>query len=135
MSLGNDKYNSDSSGMSNQEIRSSLISVYDKINKPPTKEVGYDLFLKLVHRNLYFSSQMNFIINNIGEFITPLSPKEKDPCVKLLSLIFYSPSTDEEDSFDLKIYYPYLSPVLSILQNLIKDTNSPIFPTISNIFA
>jgi len=135
MSLGNDKNNSDSSGMSNQEIRSSLISVYDKINKPPTKEVGYDLFLKLVHRNLYFSSQMNFIINNIGEFIVPLSPKEKDPCVKLLSLIFYSPSTDEEDSFDLKIYYPYLSPVLSILQNLIKDTNSSIFPTISNIFA
>ena len=135
MSLGNDKNNSDSSGMSNQEIRSSLISVYDKINKPPTKEVGYDLFLKLVHRNLYFSSQMNFIINNIGEFIVPLSPKEKDPCVKLLSLIFYSPSTDDEDSFDLKIYYPYLSPVLSILQNLIKDTNSSIFPTISNIFA
>ena len=135
MSLGNDKNNSDSSGMSYQEIRSSLISVYDKINKPPTKEVGYDLFLKLVHRNLYFSSQMNFIINNIGEFIVPLSPKEKDPCVKLLSLIFYSPSTDEEDSFDLKIYYPYLSPVLSILQNLIKDTNSSIFPTISNIFA
>ena len=135
MSLGNDKNNFGSSGMSNQEIRSSLILVYDKINKPPTKEVGYDLFLKLVHRNLYFSPQMNFIINNIGEFITPLSPKEKDPCVKLLSLIFYSPSTDEEDSFDLKIYYPYLSPVLSILQNLIKDTNSPIFPTISNIFA
>ena len=135
MSLGNDKNNLGSSGMSNQEIRSSLISIYDKINKPPTKEVGYDLFLKLVHRNLYFSSQMNFIINNIGEFITPLTPKEKDPCVKLLSLIFYSPSTDEDDSFDLKIYYPFLSPVLSILQNLIKDTNSPIFPTISNIYA
>ena len=134
MSLGNDKNNLGSSGMSNQEIRSSLISIYDKINKPPTKEVGYDLFLKLVHRNLYFSSQMNFIINNIGEFITPLTPKEKDPCVKLLSLIFYSPSTDEDDSFDLKIYYPFLSPVLSILQNLIKDTNSPIFPTISNIY-
>ena len=135
MSLGNDKINSNiTSGMTNQEIKSSLISIYDKINKPPTKEVGYDLFLKLVHKNLYFSPQMNFIINHIGEFISPLTPKEKDPCLKLLSLIFYSPS-NEDESFDTKIYYPYLSPVLSILQNLIKDTNSPIFPTISNIFA
>ena len=133
MSLGNDK-NNNSSGMSNQEIKTSLISIYDKINKPPTKEVGYDLFLKLVHKNLYSSNQMNLIINHIGEFISPLTPKEKDPCLKLLSLIFYSPSTEEE-SLDTKIYYPYLSPVLTILQNLIKDTNSPVFPTISNIFA
>ena len=135
MSIGSDKNNyNPSSGMSNQEIKTSLISIYDKINKPPTKEVGYDLFLKLVHKNLYSSSQMNFIINHIGEFITPLTPKEKDPCLKLLSLIFYSPS-NEDESFDTKIYFQYLSPVLSILQNIIKDTNSPIFPTISNIFA
>ena len=135
MSLGSEKNNSNaSSGMTNQEIKNSLISIYDKINKPSTKEVGYDLFLKLVHKNLFFSSQMNFIINHIGEFISPLTPKEKDPCLKLLSLIFYSPS-NEDEFFDTKIYYPYLSPVLSILQNLIKDTNSPIFPTISNIFA
>ncbi len=120
--------------MSNHEIKTSLISIYDKINKPPTKEVGYDLFLKLVHRNLDSAAQINFIINHIGEFISPLTPKEKDPCIKLLSLIFYSPESDE-DSFDTKIYYPFLSPVLSILQNLIKDTNSSIFPTISNIFA
>ena len=135
MSLGNDKNNYNlSSGMSNQEIKTSLISIYDKINKTPTKEVGYDLFLKLVHKNLYSSNQMNLIINHIGEFISPLTPKEKDPCLKLLSLIFYSPS-NEDESFDTKMYYPYLSPVLTILQNLIKDTNSPIFPSISNIFA
>ena len=120
--------------MSNQEIKSSLISIYDKINKPPTKEVGYDLFLKLVHKNLYAPSQMNFIINHVSEFITPLEPKEKDPCMKLLSLIFYSPSSEEE-SIDSKIYFPYLSPVLTTLQNLIKDSNSTIFPTISNVFA
>ena len=132
MSTGNDKNNLNS--MSNQEIKTSLISIYDKIGKPPTKEVGYDLFLKLVHKNLYSSTQMNFIINHIGEFITPLTPKEKDPCMKLLSLVFYSPS-NEDESFDTKIYFQYLAPVLSIIQNLIKDTNSPIFPTISNIFA
>ena len=55
MSLGNDKNNCNiSSGMTNQEIKASLISIYDKINKPPTKEVGYDLFLKLVHKKFIF---------------------------------------------------------------------------------
>ena len=77
---------------------------------------------------------MNYIINHVSEFITPLEPKEKDPCIKLLSLIFYSPSSEEE-SIDSKIYFPYLSPVLTTLQNLIKDSNSTIFPTISNVFA
>ena len=134
MSTGTEKITINIPGMSNQEIKSSLISIYDKINKPPTKEVGYDLFLKLVHKNLYAPSQMNFIINHVSEFITPLEPKEKDPCMKLLSLIFYSPSSEEE-SIDSKIYFPYLSPVLTTLQNLIKESNSTIFPTISNVFA
>ena len=134
MSSGTEKININLPGMTNQEIKSSLISIYDKINKPPTKEVGYDLFLKLVHKNIYSPPQMNFIINHVSEFITPLKKKEKDPCIKLLSLIFYSPS-NEEESVDSKIYFPYLSPVLTTLQNLIKDSNSPIFPTIANIFA
>ena len=134
MSTGTEKISINLSGMTNQEIKSQLISIYDKINKPPTKEVGYDLFLKLVHKNLYSPSQMNFIINHVSEFIIPLEPKEKDPCLKLLSLIFYSPS-NEEESIDSKIYFPFLSPVLTTLQNLIKDSNSPIFSTIANIFA
>ena len=134
MSSGNEKITINLPGMSNQEIKTSLISIYDKINKPPTKEVGYDLFLKLVHKNLYSSPQMNYIINHVSEFILPLEPKEKDPCIKLLSLIFYSPS-NEEESIDSKIYFPYLSPVLTTLQNLIKDSNSTIFPTIANVFA
>ena len=77
---------------------------------------------------------MNYLINHVSEFILPLEPKEKDPCIKLLSLIFYSPS-NEEESIDSKIYFPYLSPVLTTLQNLIKDSNSTIFPTIANVFA
>ena len=129
-----DKIYQNLNGKSTQEIKSSLITIYDKVGKPSTKEVGYDLFLKLVHRNLYAPNQMNLIINNIGDFITPLTPKEKDPCLKLLSLLFYYPN-DEEDYIDLKIYYPYLSAVLSILQSLVKDTNSTIFPQIANIFA
>ena len=133
MSTGTEKITINLPGMPNQEIKASLISIYDKINKPPTKEVGYDLFLKLIHKNIYSPPQMNFIINHVSEFILPLEPKEKDPCIKLLSLIFYSPS-NEEESIEAKIYFPYLSPVLTTLQNLIKDSNSSIFPTISNIF-
>ena len=51
MSSENEKITINLPGMSNQEIKTSLISIYDKINKPPTKEVGYDLFIKLVHKN------------------------------------------------------------------------------------
>ena len=57
---------------------------------------------------------MNYIINHVSEFILPLDLKEKESCIKLLSLIFYSPSNDEE-SIDSKIYFPYLSPVLTTL--------------------
>ena len=134
MSSGTDKKIINLQAMTNQDIKSSLISIYHKNNKPPTKEVGYDLFLKLVQKNIFSPPQLNFIINHVSEFITPLEPKEKDPCIKLLSLIFYSPS-NEEESVDAKIYFPYLSPVLTTLQNLIKDSNSPIFSTIANIFA
>ena len=135
MSSSNEKNSLNfSTSKSISEIKSTLLSIYDKINKSPTKEVGYDLFLKLINDNLHSSSHINLIINHIGEFIYSLVPKEKEPCLKLLSLIFYSPDNDD-GSFDPKIYYPYLSPVLTTIQNLIKDTNTQIFPTISNIFA
>ena len=94
MSSGTDKKIINLQAMTNQDIKSSLISIYDKNNKPPTKEVGYDLFLKLVQKNIFSPPQLNFIINHVSEFITPLEPKEKDPCIKLLSLIFYSPSNE-----------------------------------------
>ena len=135
MSSGNDinSWNT-SSGMTNQEIKTTLVSIYEKIINPPLKEAGYDLFLKLVRNNLFSSLQMSLIINHVEEFLLSLTPKEKEPCLKLLSLIFYS-SSNEEESVQANIYYPYIPPVLAILQNLIQDGNSLNFPTISNIFA
>ena len=115
---------------SNTEIKSNLFTIYDKISKPNTKEVGYELYKKLITKNIHSQSNMNTIINNINDFLTALNPKEKEPHLKLLSLTFYT-----EDLFNKEIYYQYLSPVLSIIQVLIKDSNSSIFPQISETYA
>ena len=115
---------------SNTEIKSNLFTIYDKISKPNTKEVGYELFKKLISKNIHSQSNMNTIINNLNDFLTVLNPKEKEPNLKLLSLIFYT-----EDLFNKEIYFQYLSPVLSIIQVLIKDSNSSIFPQISETYA
>ena len=115
---------------SNTEIKSNLFTIYDKISKPNTKEVGYELYKKLITKNIHSQANMNIIINNINDFLTALNPKEKEPHLKLLSLTFYT-----EDLFNKEIYYQYLSPVLSIIQVLIKDSNSSIFPQISETYA
>ena len=86
--------------------------IYEKINKPQTKEVGYELFLEIMNKNLYSSSQMNFIINHIGEFIAELTPKKRSMLITII-INFYPPS-NEDESFDTKIYFQYLSLVLSI---------------------
>ena len=69
---------------------------------------------------------MNFIISQVGDFINSLSPKEKEPYLKLLSLFFYNPSNNQNTEnqnqngsnslISKNIYYIYISPVLNILQ-------------------
>ena len=122
--------------MTNAEIKSILLNIYDRVGKPSTKEVGYELFLKLILQNLYSQQSMNFIINQIGEFITSISFKEKEPCLKLLSLIFYNNNQEIEKLYENKnIYQNYLSSVLSIIQSITKEINNPIFPSIANTYA
>ena len=122
--------------MTNAEIKSILLNIYDRVGKPSTKEVGYELFLKLILQNLYSQQSMNFIINQIGEFITSISFKEKEPCLKLLSLIFYNNNQElEKFSENKNIYQNYLSSVLSIIQSITKEINNPIFPSIANTYA
>ena len=65
--------------MQNSEIRSSLLTIYDKISKPSTREVAYDLYKKLVLKNIYYNQQSNFIIQQLNDFISPLESKEKEP--------------------------------------------------------
>ena len=133
---------SDNQMISNPEIKASLLTIYDKIGMPQTREIGYELFLELILNNLYSSSTITFIISQIGDFIHSLNQSAQEPYIKLLSLIFYNPNNqqDEEDNngisqTDKSIYYLYLSQVLNIIQIIITDQNKDLFPLISNIYA
>ena len=98
----------DGNSLSNPEIKSILLNIYDRLTKPSTKEVGYELFLKLILNNLYSTSSISFILSQLSEFIPPLPPKEKEPCLKLLSLIFFDPIQNTQSSPDNRkntIYY------------------------------
>ena len=127
----------ENSTLSNAEIKSILLNIYDRLTKTSTKEVGYELFIKLILKNLYSSSSISFILTQLSEFIPPLPPKEKEPCLKLLSLVFFDPASISQNSPAKKktIYFQYLSSVLSILQSLTKDSNNSIFGSIANTYA
>jgi hypothetical protein len=107
----------------------------------PTREVGYELFIDLILNNIYSSSIINLIITQVGDFITSLNPKEKEPYLKLLSLIFFNPNNQQDEEtngnpqINKNIYYIYLSPILNIIQTIINELHSDLFPTISNIYA
>jgi hypothetical protein len=81
----------------------------------------------------------------VGDFIYSLSPKEKEPYLKLLSLFFYNPNNPNNDNNQSEngnnsltsknIYYIYISPVLNIIQTFINEQNAILYPSISNIYA
>ena len=128
---------SENSPLSNAEIKSILLNIYDRLTKASTKEVGYELFIKLILKNLYSSSSISFILAQLSEFIPSLPPKEKEPCLKLLSLVFFDPITSSQNCPTKKktIYFQYLSSVLSIIQSLTKESNNSIFASIANTYA
>ena len=133
---------SDPQMIANPEIKSSLLTIYDKVGMPQTREIGYELFLELILNNLYSSSTITFIISQLGDFINSLNQNEKEPYIKLLSLIFYNPNNQQEEEDnngiappDKSIYYIYLSQVLNIIQLIIIEQNNDLFPLISNIYA
>ena len=135
MSFNKDSNNSEETPLSNSEIKSILLNVYDRLTKSSTKEVGYELFLKLILNHLYSPSSITFIISQLAEFIPPLPPKEKEPTLSLLSLIFVDPNNDPNIPKKKTIYFQYLSPVLSIIQSLIVEKNNSIFGLIANTYA
>ena len=78
----------DSQFITNPEIKSTLLTIYDNIDMPSTTEVRYELFLDLILNNRYSSSTILFIISQLGDFINSLNQKEKEPYLKLLSILF-----------------------------------------------
>ena len=135
MSINKDSNNSEENAFSNSEIKSILLNVYDRLTKPSTKDVGYELFLKLILKHLFNPPSLNFIISQLAEFIPPLPPKEKEPTLNLLSLIFFDPMANPNIPKKKTIYFQYLSSVLSIIQNIIVDKNNSIFGSIANTYA
>ena len=130
-----DTNNTEENPLPNNEIKTMLLNVYEKLTKPSTKEVGYELFLKLILKHLYNPPSITYIISQLAEFIPPLPPKEKEPTLNLLSLIFFDPNSNPENPKKKTIYFQYLSLVLSIIQNIISDKNNSIFGLIANTFA
>ena len=113
------------------EIKSSLNKIYDRIRVKKTQDKGYELFKKLIIKNISNRTLLSSLINNIQEKISKLSLEEKPPYLHLLSLFFSNHSSPNS----LKVYYPYVSPILSILQSLITESNNEIFSHISQTFA
>lgn len=112
------------------EIKPSLLSIFDKIQNQNTKQIGYELFKSLISKSIQSQAQMNYIIQHVSDYISSLQTKEKENGIKLISLLFYNNHQNNKE-----IYYIYITPVLSILQSLIKDVNNFLFPSISNIYA
>ena len=54
--------NSDSQIISNPEIKSSLLTIYDKIGIMQSRDMGYELFIDLIINNIYiFSDEFYYI--------------------------------------------------------------------------
>ena len=55
---------SDPNTLSNSEIKSILLNIYDRLTKPSTKEVGYELFLKLILKNNIINNLYHLFFHN-----------------------------------------------------------------------
>ena len=107
--------------LSNAEIKSILLNIYDRLTKPSTKDVGYELFLKLILKNLYNPSSISFILYQLSEFIPPLPPKEKEPCLKLLSLVFFDPMQDPQNQNNKKKNNILSISIISFINNSVNN--------------
>ena len=112
------------------DIKPSLLAVYDKVQNQSTRQVGYELFKSLISKHIQSQQEMNYIIQQLSEYVSSLGSKQKDIAIKLLSLLFYNNNPNSKS-----MYYIYISPILSILQTVIKDTFSSLFPSIANCYA
>lgn len=59
------------------DIKQSLLSIYDKIQSNSTKEVGYELYKKLISQNITEKPQISQIIQNVSEYLSSLKVKTK----------------------------------------------------------
>ena len=115
------------------EIHSTLTTIFTKIQNPSTYQIGIELFKRLIYQNISTESTIHFILTSITTSLTSSLPtSSKEPFLKLLPHIFHNTfKTPSQKS----LYYPFISPTLSLLQSLITDINISLFTLLSNIFA
>ena len=117
--------------ISNNDIKKQFITIFDKLQNQSTKSVAFDIYQCMVNQCIFSESQMIFIIQQISDFFSSINrtDKEKEGAMKLLALTF------SIDIPNKTLYYKYISPVLSVFQSLIVDSNSNLFQPLSNSFA
>ena len=115
------------------EIHSTLTTIFTKIQNPSTYQIGIELFKRLIYQNISTESTIHFILTSITTSLTSSLPtSSKEPFLKLLPHIFHNTfKTPSQKS----LYYPFISPTLSLLQSFITDINISLFTLLSNIFA
>ena len=116
--------------MSFADIKTTLNKIYDYLSLKTTQEKGHELFKNLILKYINSQTLLFSLINNIQEKISNLAATEKPPYLSLLSLFFFNQSTSDPH----KLYYPFLSPVLSILQTQVVDSNNEIYAEITETF-
>ena len=115
------------------EIPSTLTTIFAKIQNPSTYQIGIELFKRLIYQNISNESTIHFILTSITSSLNKASPpSSKEPFLKLLPHIFHNTFKSPSQK---SLYYPFISPTLSLLQSLITDTNISLFTLLSNIFA
>lgn len=112
---------------SHSEIKSALVKVYEKLSKAITKDIGYEQYKIIVQTYITSEKQMNYIMQQVSDYISGLSLKDKDIGLRLLPLIFCTTINSAD-------CYRVLSPILSIIQFNITDSNITIIPIIANCF-
>ena len=122
--------------LSNSDIKKQFIQIFDKLQSPPTKDVAYEIYKKLILKSTFNEPQMMFIIQQVNDYLISFnkSNKEKEPALKLLSLTFFQPEHAQLQNNKLYLY-KYISPTLTIIQSLITDSNSNLFQSLSSTFA
>ena len=123
-------YSNSNKNLAFNEINNSLNKIYKYLNNPRTEEFGNELYKNLISKYISQNTLIFSIINSLEEKIKKITSSEIQPYINLLSNFF------ENDLYDnyLKIYLPYLNPILSIIQSLIIEKNIKFLSQIPEIF-
>ena len=119
--------------MEQHDLLTSLSTVFTKLQNPSSTQIGFELFKRLVFKNVSIEHNVHFILNNISSQLSSLPLNNtREPFIKLITFIFQN---NLKTPVQKASYYPYISPSLSLLQAQISNNNSSIYPSISNAFA